>query len=81
MLRRVGACASLHQNCRSYSQKALLNEAKLMEFMEEKIASLGTSACPPYHLCIVVGGLSAEQVCGRHARACTPCACIRVCLR
>ena len=61
--------------------KALLNEAKLMEFMEEKIASLGTSACPPYHLCIVVGGLSAEQVCGRHARACTPCARIRVCLR
>ena len=41
--------------------KALLNEVKLMEFLEEKIASLGTSACPPYHLAIVVGGLSAEM--------------------
>ena len=41
--------------------KALLNEAKLMEFMEEKIATLGTSACPPYHLAIVIGGLSAEM--------------------
>ena len=41
--------------------KALLNEAKLTEFLEEKIASLGTSACPPYHLAIVVGGLSAEM--------------------
>ena len=39
--------------------KALLNEAKLMEFMEEKIATLGTSACPPYHLAICIGGLAA----------------------
>ena len=41
--------------------KALLNEAKLMAFLEEKIASLGTAACPPYHLAIVIGGLSAEM--------------------
>ena len=39
--------------------KALLNEAKLMEFLEEKIASLGTSACPPYHLAICIGGETA----------------------
>ena len=31
-----------------------------MAFLEEKIKTLGTSACPPYHLAIVVGGLSAE---------------------
>ena len=41
--------------------KALLNEPKLLAFVEEKIATLGTSACPPYHLAIVVGGLSAEM--------------------
>ena len=41
--------------------KALLNPARMMSFLEEKIAQLGTSACPPYHLALVVGGLSAEQ--------------------
>eukprot|EP00457_Paulinella_chromatophora_P003256 gb/GEZN01003262.1/.p1 GENE.gb/GEZN01003262.1/~~gb/GEZN01003262.1/.p1 ORF type:complete len:607 (+),score=119.98 gb/GEZN01003262.1/:190-1821(+) len=40
--------------------KALLNPTKMMAFLEEKIKSLGTSACPPYHLSIVVGGTSAE---------------------
>ncbi|KAL0490053.1 fumarate hydratase, class I [Acrasis kona] len=40
--------------------KALLNRNSLMKFLEEKIASIGTSACPPYHLAIVIGGLSAE---------------------
>jgi len=40
--------------------KALLNEDSLMRFLEEKVASLGTAACPPYHLAIVVGGTSAE---------------------
>ena len=40
--------------------KALLNPDSLMSFLEEKIATLGTSACPPYHLAIVIGGLSAE---------------------
>lgn len=32
----------------------------MMKFLEEKIRSLGTAACPPYHLAIVVGGTSAE---------------------
>lgn len=41
--------------------KALLNPASLMKFLEEKIQTLGTSACPPYHLAIVIGGLSAEH--------------------
>ncbi|HEY9440154.1 MAG TPA: fumarate hydratase [Streptomyces sp.] len=40
--------------------KAVLNEASMMAFLEEKIRSLGTAACPPYHLAIVVGGTSAE---------------------
>jgi len=40
--------------------KALLNPESLLKFLEEKIKTLGTSACPPYHLAIVVGGTSAE---------------------
>ncbi|MCG3040280.1 fumarate hydratase [Streptomyces fenghuangensis] len=40
--------------------KAVLNEGAMMRFLEEKIRSLGTAACPPYHLAIVVGGTSAE---------------------
>src|SRR3984885_11418543 len=40
--------------------KAVLNPAGLRTFLEEKIRSLGTAACPPYHLAIVVGGTSAE---------------------
>jgi fumarate hydratase class I len=40
--------------------KALLNPASLMSFLEEKIRAIGTSACPPYHLAIVIGGTSAE---------------------
>ncbi|MEY9843906.1 fumarate hydratase class I [Streptacidiphilus sp. BW17] len=40
--------------------KAVLNEASMMAFLEQKIRSLGTAACPPYHLAIVVGGTSAE---------------------
>ena len=40
--------------------KAILNEKRLLAFLEEKIRSLGTAACPPYHLAIVVGGTSAE---------------------
>ncbi len=40
--------------------KAVLNEASMMRFLEEKIRSLGTAACPPYHLAIVIGGTSAE---------------------
>jgi fumarate hydratase, class I len=40
--------------------KALLNPRKLAAFLDEKLRSLGTAACPPYHLAIVVGGMSAE---------------------
>jgi fumarate hydratase class I len=40
--------------------KALLNRESLLQFVSEKIRSLGTSACPPYHLALVVGGTSAE---------------------
>jgi fumarate hydratase class I len=41
--------------------KALLNPQRLREFCVEKMASLGTSACPPYHLAFVIGGTSAEN--------------------
>jgi fumarate hydratase, class I len=40
--------------------KAVLNEASMLAFLQEKISGLGTAACPPYHLAIVVGGTSAE---------------------
>ncbi|MDG2125833.1 MAG: fumarate hydratase [Verrucomicrobiales bacterium] len=40
--------------------KALLNPARLKAFCEEKMRSLGTAACPPYHLAFVIGGTSAE---------------------
>ncbi len=40
--------------------KALLNPESLLRFVGEKIRTLGTSACPPYHLALVVGGTSAE---------------------
>lgn len=40
--------------------KALLNPKSLLAFVAEKIRTLGTSACPPYHLALVVGGMSAE---------------------
>lgn len=40
--------------------KALLNPESLRKFLDEKIRTLGTSACPPYHLAIVIGGTSAE---------------------
>jgi fumarate hydratase class I len=41
--------------------KALLNPSSLLKFVDEKIKTLGTSACPPYHLAIVIGGTSAEM--------------------
>ncbi len=41
--------------------KALLNPASLAKFLKEQVPTLGTSACPPYHLAIVIGGLSAEM--------------------
>ncbi|XP_014672575.1 PREDICTED: fumarate hydratase class I, aerobic-like [Priapulus caudatus] len=40
--------------------KALLNKEKLLQFVNEKIKTLGTAACPPYHLSLVIGGTSAE---------------------
>ncbi|MEG1649313.1 MAG: fumarate hydratase, partial [Rikenellaceae bacterium] len=41
--------------------KALLNDESLTKFIKEKIKDLGTSACPPYHLAVVIGGTSAES--------------------
>ncbi len=40
--------------------KAVLNPKRMLEFLDEKIRSLGTAACPPYHLAVVIGGTSAE---------------------
>ncbi len=40
--------------------KAILNEDAMMRFLDEKLRGLGTAACPPYHLAIVIGGTSAE---------------------
>ncbi len=40
--------------------KAVLNPASMLRFLDEKLRSLGTAACPPYHLAVVVGGTSAE---------------------
>ncbi len=40
--------------------KSLLNETSLEAFVKERIKDLGTSACPPYHLALVIGGTSAE---------------------
>jgi len=40
--------------------KAILNPSGLMKFLDDKLRSLGTAACPPYHLAIVIGGTSAE---------------------
>src|SRR6201988_3523204 len=40
--------------------KAVLNPASMLRFLDEKIRSLGTAACPPYHLAVVICGTSAE---------------------
>jgi len=40
--------------------KAILNPDSMIAFLDEKLRSLGTAACPPYHLAIVIGGTSAE---------------------
>ena len=44
-----------------HETKALLNPEGLTRFLDEKLRSLGTSACPPYHLAVVIGGTSAEH--------------------
>jgi fumarate hydratase class I len=41
--------------------KALLNPDSLMRWLDEKLRTLGTAACPPYHLALVIGGTSAEM--------------------
>ena len=41
--------------------RAVLNPKSLLKFLDEKIRTLGTAACPPYHLAIVIGGTSAEM--------------------
>ncbi|MCQ2965755.1 MAG: FumA C-terminus/TtdB family hydratase beta subunit [Alphaproteobacteria bacterium] len=41
--------------------RSLLEKEKLLDFLQQKIKDLGVSACPPYHLSVVLGGLSAEQ--------------------
>ncbi|MAT60971.1 MAG: fumarate hydratase [Micrococcales bacterium] len=41
--------------------KAVLNPTSLKEFLDEKLRELGTAACPPYHLAVVIGGTSAED--------------------
>ena len=41
--------------------KALLNPQRFVQFLDEKLRLLGTSACPPYHLAVVIGGTSAEM--------------------
>jgi len=40
--------------------RALLNPTRMMQFLEEKLRLIGTAACPPYHLAVVIGGTSAE---------------------
>jgi fumarate hydratase class I len=40
--------------------KAILNPAAMRRFLDEKLRALGTAACPPYHLAVVIGGTSAE---------------------
>ena len=40
--------------------KAVLNEESLLQFVDQETRKLGTAACPPYHLAVVVGGMSAE---------------------
>src|SRR5699024_9456029 len=40
--------------------KSVLNESSMLDFLAEKISTLGTAACPPYHLAVVIGGPSAE---------------------
>jgi fumarate hydratase class I len=40
--------------------KAVLNPSSLLRFLDEKLRTLGTAACPPYHLAVVIGGTSAE---------------------
>ncbi|MEY4396504.1 MAG: hypothetical protein RLZZ40_260 [Actinomycetota bacterium] len=40
--------------------KAILDETRMLKFLREKVESIGTAACPPYHLAVVIGGTSAD---------------------
>ena len=51
---------SANKTCLFQETKALLNPESLKRFLIEKMKSLGTAACPPYHLAFVIGGTSAE---------------------
>ncbi|MGO9019260.1 MAG: fumarate hydratase [Syntrophobacteraceae bacterium] len=51
---------SANKNMLYQETKALLNPASLEKFLVEKMKSLGTAACPPYHVAFVIGGTSAE---------------------
>jgi len=51
---------SANKNMLYQETKALLNPANLEKFLVEKMKSLGTAACPPYHVAFVIGGTSAE---------------------
>ena len=51
---------SANKNMLYQETKALLNPVNLEKFLVEKMKSLGTAACPPYHLAFVIGGTSAE---------------------
>jgi fumarate hydratase class I len=44
------------------SPEAILNPKRMLKFLDEKIRSLGTAACPPYHLAVVIGGTSAHYL-------------------
>ena len=52
--------ASANKTSLSQETKALLNPASLEKFLTEKMLTLGTAACPPYHVAFVIGGTSAE---------------------
>ena len=73
-----GGGGSANKSFLFHETKALLNPEGLTRFLDEKLRSLGTSACPPYHLALVVGGLSAEPECAAdpprpHALTARPC--------
>jgi hypothetical protein len=57
---RLRTCTHTHPFPSSLQTKALLNPGSLAKFLDEKIKGLGTAACPPYHLAVVIGGMSAE---------------------
>ena len=54
------AAAPRTRACSFQETKALLNPKSLLTWLDEKLRTLGTAACPPYHLALVVGGTSAE---------------------